>query len=121
MSKYLHFGQISPTWLALEARKHSVAAGENVATFIEELLVRRELSMNFVQFRDDYDRYEGLPAWARLTLAEQRRDSRPYLYSREQLEGAKTHDLYWNAATAGRSSRYDDRNRPRPCRTHAIL
>ncbi len=52
--------------------------------------------MNFVQFRDDYDRYEGLPAWARQTLAEHRRDSRPYLYSREQLEGAKTHDLYWN-------------------------
>ncbi len=98
MSKYLHFGQISPTWLALEARKHSAAAGENVATFIEELLVRRELSMNFVQFRDDYDRYEGLPAWARQTLAEHRRDPRPYLYSREQLEAAETHDLYWNAA-----------------------
>ena len=59
MSKYLHFGQISPTWLALEARKHSAEAGDNVATFIEELLVRRELSMNFVHFRDDYDCYES--------------------------------------------------------------
>jgi deoxyribodipyrimidine photo-lyase len=98
MSKYLHFGQISPTWLALEARKHSAEAGDNVATFIEELLVRRELSMNFVHFRDDYDCYESLPAWARQTLTEHRADPRPYLYTRAQLEAAETHDPYWNAA-----------------------
>ncbi|HET6839400.1 MAG TPA: deoxyribodipyrimidine photo-lyase [Bradyrhizobium sp.] len=98
MSKYLHFGQISPTWLALEARKHSAEAGDNVATFIEELLVRRELSMNFVYFRDDYDCYESLPAWARQTLSEHRADPRPYLYTRAQLEAAETHDPYWNAA-----------------------
>ena len=98
MSKYLHFGQISPTWLALEARKHSAEAGNNVATFIEELLVRRELSMNFVHFRDDYDCYESLPAWARQTLTEHRADPRPYHYTRAQLEAAETHDPYWNAA-----------------------
>ncbi len=98
MSKYLHFGQISPSWLALEARKHTAEATDDVATFIEELLVRRELAMNFVNFRDDYDRYEGLPAWARQTLDAHRSDPRPYLYTRAQLEAAETHDPYWNAA-----------------------
>ena len=98
MSMYLHFGQISPSWLALEARKHAAEAGDDVATFIEELLVRRELAINFVHFNQHYDRYENLPEWARRTLDDHRRDKRPHLYSREQLEAAETHDLYWNAA-----------------------
>ncbi|MFN2476457.1 MAG: deoxyribodipyrimidine photo-lyase [Chthoniobacterales bacterium] len=98
MSKYLHFGQVSPVWLALEARKHARAGEENVASFIDELLVRRELSMNWVEHTEHYERYESLPDWSRQTLAEHANDPRPYLYSREQLEGAETHDPYWNAA-----------------------
>ena len=98
MSKYLHFGQISPVWLALEARKHAAAGDENVASFIDELLVRRELSMNWVEYTDGYERYESLPEWSRKTLAEHATDPRPYLYSREQLESGETHDPYWNAA-----------------------
>ena len=98
MSKYLHFGQISPVWLALEARKHAAAGDENVASFIDELLVRRELSMNWVEYTDGYERYESLPEWSRKTLADHAADPRPYLYSREQLESAETHDPYWNAA-----------------------
>ena len=96
MSKYLHFGQISPLWLALEARECTSA--ENVEAFLEELLVRRELCMNFVHFTPDYDRYEGLPAWALKTLDEHRRDARQPVYTPEQLEDAATHDAYWNAA-----------------------
>lgn len=98
MSKYLHFGQISPVWLALEARKHAAVGDENVASFIDELLVRRELSMNWVEHTDGYEHYESLSEWARKTLAEHAADSRPYLYSRAQLESAETHDAYWNAA-----------------------
>ena len=98
MSKYLHFGQVSPVWLALEARKHSGGDTKNVASFIDELLVRRELSMNWVEHTPHYERYESLPEWSRRTLAEHARDPRPYLYSREQLESASTHDPYWNAA-----------------------
>jgi deoxyribodipyrimidine photo-lyase len=98
MSKYLHFGQISPVWLALEARKHTAAGAENVDSFIDELLVRRELSMNWVEHTEHYERYECLPEWSRKTLAEHAADPRPYLYSREQLEAAATHDIYWNAA-----------------------
>ena len=66
--------------------------------YLEELIVRRELAMNFVHFNPAYGRYEALPAWARQTLDEHRRDPRPYIYDRDQLEQAETHDPYWNAA-----------------------
>ncbi|CAN5522761.1 deoxyribodipyrimidine photo-lyase [soil metagenome] len=98
MSKYLHFGQISPVWLALEARKRTEGGAKNIESFVDELLVRRELSMNWVEFTDHYDRYESLPEWSRKTLAEHARDPRPYLYSHTQMENAETHDPYWNAA-----------------------
>jgi len=98
MSKYLHFGQISPVWLALEVRKHRKSGARNLESFIDELLVRRELSMNWVEHTEHYERYQSLPEWSRKTLAEHARDPRPYLYSRQQLETAATHDPYWNAA-----------------------
>ena len=97
MSKYLHFGHISPIWLALEARKSRAGKG-NVESFVEELVVRRELSMNFVFYNDDYDSYANLPGWAKKTLEEHKADEREYTYTRKQLESAQTHDEYWNAA-----------------------
>ena len=98
MSMYLHFGQISPLYLALETRKARQVPAEAKARFIEELVVRRELAMNYVQFTRGYDRYAALPPWARKTLAEHQTDQRPYLYTRGQLERSQTHDPYWNAA-----------------------
>jgi deoxyribodipyrimidine photo-lyase len=98
MSKYLHFGQVSPIWLAIAARKERAAGRENIASFIDELLVRRELATNFCEFNPDYDRYDALPDWARKTLSQHRRDKRPHLYSRAELEAGATHDPYWNAA-----------------------
>jgi deoxyribodipyrimidine photo-lyase len=97
MSKYLHFGQISPIWLVLEARKASTKK-DNLEGFVEELVVRRELSMNFVFYTPDYDSYSNLPDWAKKTLEEHRGDDRKHTYTREQLESAETHDEYWNAA-----------------------
>jgi deoxyribodipyrimidine photo-lyase len=97
MSKYLHFGHISPIWLALQAREASTKE-DNVESFVEELVVRRELSMNFVFYNKDYDSYSNLPDWARKTLAEHKGDERDYIYTRKQLEDAETHDEYWNAA-----------------------
>jgi deoxyribodipyrimidine photo-lyase len=97
MSKYLHFGHISPVWLALEARKANTEK-DNIKAFVEELVVRRELSMNFVFYTTDYDSYSNLPDWAKKTLEEHRDDERAYTYTRKQLENAETHDEYWNAA-----------------------
>ena len=96
MSKYLHFGQLSPVYIALELKE--AGGGENVEGYLEELIIRRELPMNFVFYEPDYDQYACVPEWARRTLAEHAGDERHYVYSLEQLEQAGTHDPYWNAA-----------------------
>ncbi len=98
MSKYLHFGQVSPVWLMLNVKKHIRAGRKNVYSFVDELLVRRELAMNWVEHTPDYDRYSSLPEWARKTLQEHRGDKRPRVYSMADLEQGRTHDPYWNAA-----------------------
>jgi deoxyribodipyrimidine photo-lyase len=98
MSKYLHFGQVSPVWLILTVKKHIIAGRRNVYSFIDELLVRRELAMNWVEHAPNYDRYNALPEWARKTLREHRHDKRPHIYSISDLEQARTHDPYWNAS-----------------------
>ena len=97
MSKYLHFGHISPIWLALEARQ-SKTSNDNIESFVEELVVRRELSMNFVFYNEDYDSFSNIPGWAKETLREHKSDEREHVYTRKQLENAETHDEYWNAA-----------------------
>jgi deoxyribodipyrimidine photo-lyase len=98
MSKYLHFGQISPLYLALQIRKTEKRFKEARQAYLEELIVRRELAMNFVYYTPNYDSYGCLPAWAQKTLAEHKKDRREYLYTRRQLENFQTHDDYWNAA-----------------------
>jgi len=96
MSLYLHFGQVSPVWLVLASAER--ASRGNVESFVEELVVRRELAMNFCHFSPDYDSYETLPSWARQTLAKHGDDERAPCYGLEALEGAQTEDPYWNAA-----------------------
>jgi deoxyribodipyrimidine photo-lyase len=98
MSKYLHFGQISPLYLALQVLKTEKRFKPAREAFLEELIVRRELATNFVYYTPDYDSYSGLPAWAKKTLAEHKKDRRENLYSQRQLENCDTHDGYWNAA-----------------------
>ncbi|MFO8007474.1 MAG: deoxyribodipyrimidine photo-lyase [Candidatus Brocadiia bacterium] len=98
MSPYLHFGQISPLAIALRVRQAAEEEGTSADAYLEELIVRRELSMNYCQFSPRYDGYDALPDWARETLREHEADTRPYLYGLEQLEQACTHDAYWNAA-----------------------
>jgi len=95
LSPYLHFGQISPVWVAMKAAATDSPGKE---AFLEEMIVRRELSANFVHYNPRYDSPDCLPAWVKATLREHARDARPYLYSREDLEAGKTHDPYWNAA-----------------------
>jgi deoxyribodipyrimidine photo-lyase len=98
MSPYLHFGQISPLYVALEIQNAKAAGRRNVDAFLEELIVRRELSANFVYYNKRYDSYRCLPGWAKDTLAEHSRDKREYVYTARRFESAATHDSYWNAA-----------------------
>lgn len=98
MSMYLHFGQVSPLDLALQALELDDDLPEDVDAFLEELIVRRELAINFVRYTGEYDSFSCLPAWARKTLERHGADRRPQVYSTEELDGASTHDTYWNAA-----------------------
>lgn len=95
LSPYLHFGQISPLHVVLEVLKTDSPAKE---AFLEELIVRRELSMNFIFHNQNYDAFDGLPEWAKRTLIEHEKDTREYSYTLQELENAETHDTYWNAA-----------------------
>ena len=97
LSAHLHFGHISPLTIALEATQ-SEAPGENVDSLLEELIVRRELAINFVARNPEYDRLSGCPEWARKTLAKHAADPRPVLYTAAELEAGQTHDPLWNAA-----------------------
>ncbi len=103
MSPYLHFGQISPVEVASKIQKAATAVAgaagdENSDAYIEELIVRRELSINFVLHNPHYDTYECLSPWSAQTLANHESDRRPHLYTRARFENAQTHDPYWNAA-----------------------
>ncbi len=97
LSVYLHFGQISAQRVALEVRG-SDCSRKAKQSFLEELIVRRELSDNFCFYNKNYDNFEGFPDWAKKTLNQHRRDGRQYVYSLKQFENAGTHDLLWNAA-----------------------
>jgi len=95
MSPYLHFGHISPLYIALKVLESGSPGKE---AYLEELIVRRELSHNFVFYNSKYDRIDCLPPWARNTLNLHSHDKREYVYSLKEFEQAKTNDPYWNAA-----------------------
>jgi len=96
LSAYFHFGHIAPQRVALEVA--SSGRGEDQAAYLEELIVRRELTDNFCLHNPNYDSLQGAPPWALKTLEEHRQDQRSHLYSYEQFEQAKTHSRLWNAA-----------------------
>jgi deoxyribodipyrimidine photo-lyase len=97
MSKYLHYGHVSPIYVALKIRDANPPK-EDLDSYLEELIVRRELSVNFCHYTPDYDSFSCLPGWAKQTLKEHEKDGRDPVYTREQFENAETHDEYWNAA-----------------------
>jgi len=98
LSPWLHYGQISAHYVAKKAKEHSEDYKKDVDAFFEELVVRRELSDNYCLYNTLYDSFEGLPGWAKKTLDEHRKDKRPRLYTKQQLEAAQTYDQLWNAS-----------------------
>ncbi|MCF8240706.1 MAG: deoxyribodipyrimidine photo-lyase [Melioribacteraceae bacterium] len=97
MSPYLHFGQISAQRIAIEIQKFN-GNEESKNSFLEELIVRRELADNFCYFNNNYDSFEGFRNWAKGTLNNHLKDEREYLYNLDEFENASTHDPLWNAA-----------------------
>lgn len=116
LSPYLHFGHVSAheafsqlvereDWTPDCISEQTKGAREgwwgmtvNAESFLDELITWRELGYNMCWQRSDYDRFDSLPDWAQATLAEHEADERPYVYSLEELELARTHDELWNAA-----------------------
>lgn len=104
LSPYLRAGNISPVDIALQAKEAAkgkrTAVKESEASFLEELVVRRELAVNACWFNQDvYDVYEHIvPQFAQKSLEEHKADKRPEVYTYEQLEAGLTSDEYWNAA-----------------------
>ncbi len=96
LSPYLHFGQLSPQRLAWMVSRFDLSV-ETKETFLEELVVRRELADNFCYYESAYDRFAGFPDWARKTLDQHRKDKRAYVYSLAELENGTTHEILWNA------------------------
>ena len=97
LSPYLHFGHLGPLTIALAVRDSQAPAADRDA-YLEQLIVRRELSINFIKYNPRYDTLAGCERWARDSLDEHRADPRPVLYTERELESASTGDPLWNAA-----------------------
>ncbi len=114
LSPYLHFGHISAHEVFHElmssqewhpgllktngGRRGWWGVSENAESFLDELIIWRELGYTFCSQRDDYDQYKSLPTWAQTTLEEHAVDPREHVYSLDEFENARTHDIVWNAA-----------------------
>jgi deoxyribodipyrimidine photo-lyase len=116
LSPYLHFGHIAAhevfaaivtreRWTTRRLAPSASGAREgwwglsaSAETFLDQLLVWREVAFNGSAWTEGFDRYETLPAWARETLEAHQDDPRPHQYSLKTLEAADTHDEVWNAA-----------------------
>ena len=96
LSPYLHFGQISSQRIALIIK--GMGNHPSRDSFLEELIVRKELSDNYCFYNTDYDSFKGFPDWAKKTLNEHSKDDREFVYSLDEFENAETHEDLWNAA-----------------------
>lgn len=104
LSPYLRAGNISPVDIALQAKAFTAKrkdkkSQESLDSFLEELIVRRELAVNATWYNQEYDNFEKIiPAFAKASLELHKADKRTHVYSYEEFETGVTHDGYWNAA-----------------------
>lgn len=97
MSPWLHFGNISSQTIALKVKQQDQNK-ESIDSYLEELIVRKELADNYCLYTPDYDNFNGFHNWAQTSLNAHRTDIREYTYTQTQFEQAETHDALWNAA-----------------------
>ena len=97
LSPYIHFGQISAQQITLETQRFN-GNKDSEKSFLEELIIRRELSDNFCYYNTKYDSFDGFHDWAKTSLNEHRKDEREFIYTLKEFEQAKTHEDLWNAA-----------------------
>lgn len=116
LSPYLHFGHLSvhelfagvmtaERWTTRKlgttragAREGWWGVSASAEAFLDQITVWRELAFNGCGWTPGYGSYGALPSWARATLEAHRSDSRPRIYTLEDLDVAGTDDEVWNAA-----------------------
>jgi deoxyribodipyrimidine photo-lyase len=116
LSPYLHFGHVGAHQVFAALAAHEgwsierlgttvtgkfqgwVGMSANAEAFLDELVTWREMCFQTCARRDDYDRFESLPNWARKTLDAHRGDRREHVYTAAEFDAAATHDPLWNAA-----------------------
>ena len=98
LSPYLHFGHISSLEIALAVQNHLRTTKEGAEAYLEELIVRRELSFNYARHVKDPGSLQNLPEWCRQNMKKHARDEREHLYTPRQFEQADTADALWNSA-----------------------
>jgi deoxyribodipyrimidine photolyase len=91
ISAQLHFGH-----LGINEILTSVLERDDADDFLEQAVIRRELSFNLCFYNPSYATLKALPEWAKQTLAKHRNDRRKPVYTYEQFERAETHDDVWN-------------------------
>jgi deoxyribodipyrimidine photo-lyase len=121
LSAYLHFGHISALTITIEIIKYleskkikldlfvktevknfsdldsNTKLKLSAESFLEELIVRKELAENFCFYNLNYNNIEGIRSWAKASLDLHSKDKREFIYSLREFENAKTHDSAWNA------------------------
>lgn len=102
LSAYLHFGQLSALRVLLEYKKRFPETDlfnkkTYSQSFLDEIIIRKELAENYCYFNNDYRSIKGAPIWGYNELKMHEKDKRDYLYTYEDLQDAKTHDQLWNA------------------------
>jgi deoxyribodipyrimidine photo-lyase len=100
LSPALHWGLLFAGEVAQACIEAHGATQPGVASFLEELLVRRELGFNYCLHTPVHAqlRITSLPRWAQQTLNAHAKDRREHLYTLEQLDRGQTADALWNAA-----------------------
>jgi deoxyribodipyrimidine photo-lyase len=101
LSPYLHYGHVGPQTIALAVERACEAnpkLQQARDSFMNELIVWRELAVNFVKYNPHYDSLACAEKWSQASLAEHSRDEREHLYDLSALESSATHDPLWNAA-----------------------
>lgn len=96
LSPYLKYGFISP--LTIYNRLSSTNK-DNKDTFLEELIIRRELAYNFVYYNQNYDQFDFITYdWAYQSMNYHEHDQKEYIYTIDDYIQCKTHDIYFNTA-----------------------
>jgi deoxyribodipyrimidine photo-lyase len=120
LSPYLHYGMLSAQTITLKVcdwvgqpiteilsasrnraktdlKPEQMTRLDHAGAFLEELIIRKELSDNFCLHEKNYDNPACFEPWAANSLFRHLGDEREYVYSTQEFENAETHDDLWNA------------------------